>query len=290
MTAEAMRADTGYDIMAFDITTSERVPCVWVMAVNPADDGRAKVVCAAGSHLDPERATENALSELGPILTDLTRRYPPQRDKAHAMALDSSLVTVTSDHALLYADPSVFSRLSFLTDSTHVRPLNSLPQPTANDDLRADLVDLIAQYTANGLDVIVVNQTTPEHQAGGFTCVKVLIPGTLSMTFGHTHRRTTGLPGWTRPSRARRSTPIRIRSRRSAAHRPLARRVEDLVPVPVHRAATSHDPRPFPMANCAGTACVTPDGSGKTFHARPKGRVTTGTATLTRRVIHRRHR
>jgi ribosomal protein S12 methylthiotransferase accessory factor len=42
--------------------------------------------------------------------------------------------------------------------------------------------------------VIVVDQTTPEHQAGGFSCVKVIIPGTLPMTFGHDVRRVDGLP------------------------------------------------------------------------------------------------
>ncbi|MFD1047903.1 extracellular solute-binding protein, partial [Kibdelosporangium lantanae] len=179
---------------AFEKATGAQV----TVQVQEWDNINTKISTALAQDTTPDVIeignTDVPLFAANGALTDLTRRYPPQRDKAHAMALDSSLVTVTSDHALLYADPSVFSRLSFLTDSTHVRPLNSLPQPTANDDLRADLVDLIAQYTANGLDVIVVNQTTPEHQAGGFTCVKVLIPGTLSMTFGHTHRRTTGLP------------------------------------------------------------------------------------------------
>jgi len=39
-----------------------------------------------------------------------------------------------------------------------------------------------------------VDQTSPEHRAGGFVCVKVIIPGTLPMTFGHHHRRVDGLP------------------------------------------------------------------------------------------------
>lgn len=193
---EAMEAETGYRIMAFDITVEQRIPCVWVMAVNPADDDRPKFVCAAGSHFDPERAAENALSELGPILTELIRRYPAQRTKAATMAADSTEVKVMSDHALLYANPDVFDRLDFLTGATTTHRLDDLPQPTAfrNTDLSADLVELVERYLGTGLDVVVVNQTTPEHEAGGFTCVKVLIPGTLPMTFGHAHRRTEGLP------------------------------------------------------------------------------------------------
>ncbi|HKN56760.1 MAG TPA: YcaO-like family protein, partial [Amycolatopsis sp.] len=53
---------------------------------------------------------------------------------------------------------------------------------------------VIDRYLGTGLDVIVVDQTTPEHRAGGFSCAKVIIPGTLPMTFGHHHRRVTGLP------------------------------------------------------------------------------------------------
>jgi ribosomal protein S12 methylthiotransferase accessory factor len=193
---EAMQAETGYELMAFDTTVEQGIPCVWVMAVNPADDGRPKIVCAAGSHLDPERAAENALSELGPILTDLIHRYGHRRDDAAAMAADSTRVAVMSDHALLYAHPDTFARLDFLTGSTATRAFTELPAPTAfgNPDLRADLTELIDRYLATDLDVIVVDQTTPEHRAGGFTCVKVLVPGAVPMTFGHANRRTANLP------------------------------------------------------------------------------------------------
>jgi ribosomal protein S12 methylthiotransferase accessory factor len=192
--AEAMTAETGYRVMAFDTTVEQRVPCVWAMAVNPEDDGRPKVVCSAGSHLEPERAAENALSELGPILTDLIRRYPEQRDKAAAMAADSSAVTVMSDHALLYAAPEVFGRLDFLTGVTETRRFDAMSTGFGNQDLREDLRELVDRYLATGLDVVVVDQTTPEHEAGGFSCVKVVVPGTLPMTFGHANRRTDGLP------------------------------------------------------------------------------------------------
>ncbi|MGH3974889.1 MAG: YcaO-like family protein, partial [Pseudonocardiaceae bacterium] len=64
----------------------------------------------------------------------------------------------------------------------------------ADSDLAKDLCELVGRYLNIGLDVIVVNQTTPEHQTGGLSCVKVLVPGTLPMTFGHRFRRTTGIP------------------------------------------------------------------------------------------------
>jgi ribosomal protein S12 methylthiotransferase accessory factor len=191
--AEAMSAGTGYRVMAFDTTLEQGVPCVWAMAVNPDDDGRPAVVCSAGSHLDPERAVENALSELGPILSDLVRRYPGQRDVAAAMAEDPAQVVVMSDHALLYGNPGAARRLDFLTGATATRRFDELPAGFRHDDLRADLEELVGRYLATGMDVVVVDQTAPEHRAGGFACVKVIVPGALPMTFGHAHRRT-GLP------------------------------------------------------------------------------------------------
>jgi ribosomal protein S12 methylthiotransferase accessory factor len=43
------------------------------------------------------------------------------------------------------------------------------------------------------LDVIVVDQTTPEILRNGLHCVKVLIPGMLPMTFGQHLIRLKGL-------------------------------------------------------------------------------------------------
>ena len=42
-------------------------------------------------------------------------------------------------------------------------------------------------------DVIVIDQTAPEHQRCGLHCVKILMPGLLPMTFGEENRRVTGL-------------------------------------------------------------------------------------------------
>jgi ribosomal protein S12 methylthiotransferase accessory factor len=195
MLINAIWADAGYEVMMFDVTVEQRIPCVWAMAVHPADNG-PKMVCAAGSNPDPERAAENALSELGPILTELVQRYPEQQERAEKMARDPFLVTAMSDHSLAYGNPDVFHRLRFLTDSPSHRGFPDIVQPTAfrHDDLRDDLREMIGRYLESGLDVIVVDQTTPEHRATDLTCVKVVIPGTLPMTFGHAFRRTEGLP------------------------------------------------------------------------------------------------
>lgn len=197
LVAEAIRAETGYTAMAFDTTMEHGIPCVWAMAVRPqADTGRPMAVCAAGAHVNPEQAAVSALNELSPLIGDLGRRFPPARDRARRMADDPTLITSMPDHSLAYGEAKAFHRLAFLTGSTRVRRFSGMAQPTAfrNDDLRQDLEELIGRYLDSGLDVIVVDQTTPEHQACGAVCVKVIIPGMLPMTFGHAHRRVDGLP------------------------------------------------------------------------------------------------
>ncbi|WP_026413552.1 TOMM precursor leader peptide-binding protein [Actinomadura oligospora] len=195
--AEAIQAETGYTVMAFDMTTEQGVPCVWAMAVDPADRaGLPKAACAGGSHLDPEIAAENALSELATILPDLIRRYPGQRDLAHRMVTDPSLVTEMAHHSLLYGTPEAFPRLGYLVDSPRTVDFAGMPQPERfrHPDLSDDLRELLRRYLDEDMDVIVVDQTTPELRERDLSCVKVIIPGTLPMTFGHDRRRVDGIP------------------------------------------------------------------------------------------------
>ncbi|RKN32217.1 TOMM precursor leader peptide-binding protein [Micromonospora musae] len=195
--AEAIQAETGYLVHTFDITLEQGIPCVWAMAVDPSDDDdRPRAVCAAGSHLDPEIAAENALSELGAILVDLMRRYPGQRERAERMVRDGTLVTEMADHSLLYAARTAFTRFDFLTGSPRWTSFAEMAQPDGfrNADLADDLRELLRRYLDEGMDVVAVDQTTPEQHAQGLACAKVIIPGTLPMTFGHSLRRVDGIP------------------------------------------------------------------------------------------------
>jgi ribosomal protein S12 methylthiotransferase accessory factor len=200
MLAHAIEAETGYRVLAFDITMEHRIPSVWAMAVGLPDTGRPALVCSAGAHLDPERAASGALCELGPILTDLIGRYPGIAERASAMAGDPLLVTTMDDHSVLYTSHDASSRLQFLTASGQSRSFADIQSRhgTAdafrNIDLTDDLTEMVRRLWLHGLDVIAVDQTTPEHRVGGFRCVKVIIPGALPMTFGHNNRRIHGLP------------------------------------------------------------------------------------------------
>lgn len=117
------------------------------------------------------------------------------------MREDPHHVRLMDDHALLYCDPVAAHRLDFL-----LNPDNRPPQERLNlrelakryawprhTDLRADLDELVGRYATTGLETIIIDQTTPVHTSSGLSCVKVLVPGLLPMTFGHHLRRITGL-------------------------------------------------------------------------------------------------
>jgi len=200
MLAYAIEAETAYRVLAFDITTEHGIPSVWAMAVCPPDTDQPALACSAGAHLDPEQAARGALCELGPILTDLIGRHPGIADGSRAMVADSSLVTTMDDHSVLYANHQASSRLEFLTASAQscnfadIRARHGTGGAFQNADLTEDLTEMVRRLRCHDLDVIVVDQTTPEHRADGFCCVKVIIPGALPMTFGHDNRRIHGLP------------------------------------------------------------------------------------------------
>ena len=116
------------------------------------------------------------------------------------MVDDPCLVVTMEDHSALYANKEAYPRLAFLTGGEQERSFtdillrHGIADAFANADLTDNLTEVLRRLRHHGLDVIVVNQTTPEHEVGRFSCVKVIVPGLLPMTFGHDNRRVHGLP------------------------------------------------------------------------------------------------
>jgi ribosomal protein S12 methylthiotransferase accessory factor len=196
--AERIGYDTGYRVSAYDTTMEHGIPSVWVMAVHPRDDpAQAKALCAAGAGFNPQAALRNALLELAPMIPAQRAAYRDDVDRVARMVGDGDLVTTMHDHSLLYCHPDAFGRLEFLTGSGRLQPIATTAARAfrpRHEDLRDDLHATVGRFLDLGLDVIVVDQTTPEHRVGGFRCVKVIIPGLVPMTFGHRARRVDGLP------------------------------------------------------------------------------------------------
>jgi ribosomal protein S12 methylthiotransferase accessory factor len=185
---------TGYDLLFFNATMDSGIPSVWAIAKNRRREG-ANLTCAAGAHVDPARAVKSIIHELAGTIGTLDERLEARREDAVRMLHDPFAVCSMEDHSLLYSLPEAEERLAFLLAGD--RPVQSFDQafpPRAQHaDLVRDLEDLLAVFRRLGLEVIVVDQTTPELQRNGLFCVKVVIPGMLPMTFGYHLTRLEGL-------------------------------------------------------------------------------------------------
>ncbi|WP_436371918.1 TOMM precursor leader peptide-binding protein [Cytobacillus sp. BC1816] len=191
---ERVRTVAGYDLHLYNATMEHGIPSVWAMAKNRRKKG-LNIICAAGAHLDPVRAVKSAVHELAGMMGTLDEKLEENKEEFLRMLQDSSLVGKMDDHGMLYGLPQAEKRLKFLLDEN--RPLQTFSEEfkreRKHEDLTDDLQDLLQALHRKNLDVIVVDQTTPEIQRSGLHCVKVLIPGMLSMTFGHHLTRVTGL-------------------------------------------------------------------------------------------------
>jgi ribosomal protein S12 methylthiotransferase accessory factor len=136
--------------------------------------------------------------ELGPQLVDAIKRFPARRSDAAAYLARPDEVRTIFDHAVAFGDPRAYQRLDFLTQPpARSRPLAEVGRERewpASMDLREDLLEMVGRFRSENMEVIVVDQTAPEHRALGLHCVRVLIPGTLPLTYGHWRRRLRNLP------------------------------------------------------------------------------------------------
>jgi ribosomal protein S12 methylthiotransferase accessory factor len=194
--AERIRHHLGYEVSVFVATMEQGLPVFLVLAVDRSGRrDRPRAFCGTATHLIPERALRRALDELGPILEGHIDRY----DEAEVAPLvaDPGRVRLLEHHPMLYGHPDAFDRFGFRPmdgpEVTMAEVTAGLAWP-AYDDLTDDLAELAGRYLGTGLDVIAVNTTAPEARAAGFTAVKVIVPGTVPMTFGHRYRRLHGLP------------------------------------------------------------------------------------------------
>ncbi|MBE1446780.1 TOMM precursor leader peptide-binding protein [Paenibacillus sp. OAS669] len=189
-----LKAVAGFDVLLYNATMENGIPSVWALAKNTKPNG-LNLICAAGAHPDPVRAAKSSVHELSGMMLTLNGKFEENREQYARMLHDPSLVRGMEDHSMLYSLREAEERLHFLLAGD--RPLRSFEEefkrPPEHPDLTDDLKDVLQAFRRLQLDVIVVDQTTPELKLNDLHCVKVLIPGMLPMTFGHHLVRLTGL-------------------------------------------------------------------------------------------------
>lgn len=224
--AARLEATTGHRLHLLNITMPEGVPAVAAMVVDEEDrPGHTKAFFGGGAHLAPERAIRSAVGEVA-LADGRSPLSAADAERARAMLADADLVTELAHHAWRYSLPEAWPRLAFLAAGPVVAAEQAFPPGagrTPSGDLAEDLRYAVGRYLRSGLDVLVVDQTIPEQRAAGVACAKVVIPGTLPMTFGHRNRRTAGIPRL-------RTVPARLGYRRGR----------------LPESAINPDPHPFP--------------------------------------------
>ncbi len=191
---ERLRAVAGYDVHLYNSTMEHGIPSVWVVAKNRKQKG-VNIICAAGAHPDPVRAVKGAIHEVAAMLMTFSEKFEANREQYERMLHDPFQVRDMEDHSMLYSLPQAEERLQFLLDEDRpLRTFNEEFKPKVRyADLTDDLSLFLQTFRRLNLDVIVVDQSTPETKRNGLYCVKVLIPGMLPMTFGQHLTRLTGL-------------------------------------------------------------------------------------------------
>lgn len=191
---QRLRAAAGFEVYLFNSTTENGIPSIWAIAKNTKQKG-LNLLCAAGAHLDPVKAAKGAVQELAGMLLALDDQLATNREKYLQMYHHSELVFHMGDHSMLYGLPEAEERLSFLLDRQE--PLQSFEQGfrplRKRADLTEDLTEVLKIFQQLNMNVIVVDQTSPELKRNSLYCVKVIIPGMLPMTFGYHLTRLMGL-------------------------------------------------------------------------------------------------
>jgi ribosomal protein S12 methylthiotransferase accessory factor len=195
----------GFGLHVFKISLDHPIPAVMSLAVANDQDRIPQAFFAAGAHPDPGRAIRSAVAEVvtNLVLYDEQRRerptlYDPER--LAPMLAEPDLVVELEDHVGLHTLPQARERYAHLLAPD--RPVLGLAQAFGDwrsrwlrDDLTDVLRDVLADFRTRGLEVVVVDQTDPDHQERlDLRTVKVIVPGTMPMTFGHLNRRLRGLP------------------------------------------------------------------------------------------------
>ncbi len=179
--AEGFKA-CGIKLFINDITTNLQIPTLAVLAVTESGEDPAAFVAAA-AHLDPMVALLKSLEEAGQTrfgLKDFMAQTAPDRWMKEATKVDELFA-----HPLFYADISRLSKLAFISRHPKRVKFEEL-ENKSQGDITSDLSICLKMIASRGLDVIVVDITTPDIADTGLCVVRTIIPGTqpLDVQFG----------------------------------------------------------------------------------------------------------
>ena len=193
----------GYRLTLLDATNDFGIPAVVAVCRYRGGAPQApRAFLAAGAHHDPRAAIRSAVAEVVTNVHESPQRaLAPDRPRAperlRRMLAAPELVVSLDDHVGLGTLPQTQARLDALVgDGPELDWREAWPgAPAPVADLGLLLAGTVRRLSAEGLEVIAVRQDEPGvRDRLGLYCVKVVVPGSLPMTFGHVNHRTRGLP------------------------------------------------------------------------------------------------
>ncbi|MBW4717785.1 TOMM precursor leader peptide-binding protein [Saccharothrix obliqua] len=192
-------AQLGYDLEFYDATNDLGVPSVVSLARYTGPDSLPpKAFFAAGAGLDADAAIRSAAVEVVVDVEVAAKRYRTDpgeydRDRLRAMLAAPELIRTMEDHVNVNGLPEAAERYDFLDPTAE--PVDLAVPDVPRHDLDALLEHYVRAWAELDLEVIAVDQSDPvTRDRLGLHSAKVLVPGTLPMTFGELNRRTRGVP------------------------------------------------------------------------------------------------
>jgi ribosomal protein S12 methylthiotransferase accessory factor len=190
----------GYELMFFDASNDLGIPTVLSLALRRQGATR-RALFAAGAHLDPVTAIRSAATEVvvdaeSAVDAELIDPETYGRERLLRLLAEPELVRSMEDHVAVNGLAEAVDRYEYLLDAG-LDPIDpaELAARSSHVDLRDVLDEQVSRLRSLGLEVIAVDQTDSiSAERLGLHSAKVIVPGTLQMTFGQLNRRTLGLP------------------------------------------------------------------------------------------------
>ncbi|SDF79551.1 ribosomal protein S12 methylthiotransferase accessory factor [Lentzea fradiae] len=176
--------ERGYELLFLNATNDLGIPAVLTLARG------AGTFFAAGASPDPLRAMRSAAVEVAVDVESFPDRVRANPDlyaeqRLRQLFEDPFQVRSMDDHVAVNTLPEAAARHDFLVGDETTELVDERDHTS--------LEELLGHY-ADRLEVIAVDQTDPVTASRlGLHSAKVIVPGTLPMTFGHRHRRTRGV-------------------------------------------------------------------------------------------------
>lgn len=186
----------GYDLHLLVATADIPIPVVWALVIH-RDRILPASFSAAGSGPDPDLAIRSALWEVSQLAVGGLNWDPAEYVES---ITDRWRVGTLVDHIRRNAFPELLPRIEAVLGGpkrTRAEAFPGWPQlltEAAGGDVTGALRTVAGLFADAGMGtVLVVDQSTPDHRELGVHAARCIVPGIVSLTFGHAQQRLLGL-------------------------------------------------------------------------------------------------